>query len=1156
MPFELKPLFRPEVVHTALAAAPPPAPSERALERLVFWRDRLEGDAKKGVGEASHLPQFVADLFGEVLGYRSDVDSPAAYTLAREYVNPVDGKCADAVIGRFAPDQPRRPVMVVEGKGPLDPLERPWAGRKKSAVEQAYLYAVNLSCDWIVVTNMAETRLYNKRADMRAFERFETRRLANEPHTLARFVFVLGADSVLEPGGGCRLDRLLAESERQGRDLSAQFYQDYQEIRYALLDAVREHNPALTHDRALAATQKLLDRVLFAAFCEDRGLLPADIVERAVDTVNPFVPTPRWLNFQALFRAIDAGCARLKIPLYNGGLFAADADLDALTLPDAACENFRRLAAYNFRPAMAAMEAGGAAAAAPVVDVDILGHIFEQSIDDLDRLRGELVSGDYEEKRRRQAKGGKGPSRRNLGGSFYTPAFVTRHMVDEALTPVLAERFERCRARLLADAEAREAAQPARRGKKAASAGTVLEDPRAAAAKNLTAEQRGHLANFWEAWREELQTVRILDPACGSGAFLIECFDRMAAAYGEATARLADLSGGQLALFDADATILRRNLFGVDISGEAVNICRLSLWIKTAKRDAPLTGLDDNVIQGDSLIDDPAFSARAVDFAARFPQAFEQGGFDVVIGNPPYVRQELIGDAKPFLQKRYRAFHGMADLYVYFYERGLELLRPGGRLSYVVTNKWLKAGYGEGLRGLFADSAWLESVVDFGHAKAIFPDADVFPCVVLARKPEPSAEPPTETRVCAVPRDQLRIDDLTRQTADEGFFLPRDHFGAAPWRLEPPQALALMDKIARAGAPLVEYAGTKPYRGVLTGLNEAFLIDGATRRRLIDQDPACAELIKPYLRGQDVKRWASPASDLFMIVMKSSGDHSWPWAQADNETTAEKLFAATYPSLHRWFKPWEERLRKRQDKGRYWWELRPCAYYEKFEGKMILYKDIMYNSKFSYVYDGAYVNNTVYFIESSDLHILSALSSPLMWWYTWRKFEHAKDEALRFFTDFVQALPIAPCPADARDEMAAAVERLTDIHRRKYAAAADWRDWLRLQHGLEKPGRALAMPFALTGDGVAEQVKAARGARRPLSPSDLKGLKSAVAETVEPVRALLREAEGLERRLSDIVNRAYGLDADDIALLRRTAPPRTPLFAADGDAEPEGDDDE
>lgn len=144
------------------------------------------------MGEASHLPQFVADLFGEVLGYRGDVDSPAAYTLAREYVNPVDGKCADAVIGRFAPDQPRRPVMVVEGKSPLDPLERPWAGRKKSAVEQAYLYAVNLSCDWIVVTNMAETRLYNKRADMRAFERFETRRLANAPHTLARFVFVLG----------------------------------------------------------------------------------------------------------------------------------------------------------------------------------------------------------------------------------------------------------------------------------------------------------------------------------------------------------------------------------------------------------------------------------------------------------------------------------------------------------------------------------------------------------------------------------------------------------------------------------------------------------------------------------------------------------------------------------------------------------------------------------------------------------------------------------------------------------------------------------------------------------------------------------------------------------------------------------------------------
>jgi hypothetical protein len=1161
MPFELKLLFRPEVVHAAMRADPPPAPSEKALERLEFWRARLEGDGKRGVGEASHLADFIADVFGAALGYRSDVESPAAFTIARERVNPVDGKCADAIIGRFTPDNLRRPVIVVEGKGPLDPLERPYGGRKKSAVEQAYLYAVNLMCDWIVVTNMVETRLYNKRADMRAYEVFETKKLATERRALDRFVFLLGADGVLEPrnakgdaeGNGCRLDRLLAESERQGQALSARFYDDYKQIRLTLLDAVCAHNPGLPPDRALGATQKLLDRVLFAAFCEDRGLLPADIVERAIDTVNPFNPTPRWRNFQSLFRAIDAGSEILNIPLYNGGLFAPDDDLDRLTLPDAACENFRRLAAYNFRPAAEAMEAGDGAA--PVVDVDILGHIFEQSIDDLDRLRGELASGEHEEKRRRQAKGGRGPSRRNLGGSFYTPVFVTRYMAAEALAPVLAERFEQCRARALADAAARDATAPAKRnGKKGAPAYEVLADPRAADPKKIAADQRGHLANFWEAWRRELQTIRILDPACGSGAFLIECFDQLAAAYREANERLSDLSGGQYALFDADSAILRHNLFGVDLSREAVNICRLSLWIKTAKKRTPLTDLDHNVIQGDSLIDDPAVGALAVDFPARFKAVFDQGGFDqggfdVVIGNPPYVRQELIRSVKPFLEKRYQTFHGMADLYVYFYERGLQLLRPGGRLSYVVTNKWLKAGYGENLRRHFAESAWLESLVDFGHAKKIFPDADVFPCVALARRPLEGEAAPEQTRVCAVPRDRLRIDDLARQTADEGFFLPRSHFGAAPWRLEPPQVLALMDKIRDAGVPLAQYAGTKPYRGVLTGLNEAFLIDGPTRDRLVKEDPACADLIKPYLRGQDVKRWAADRRDSWMIFTRRGVDID------------------AYPSVRRHLAAFRERLEPKPDdwsgrewKGRKagsykWHEIQDSTeYYKFFENEKIYYQAIQYNPSYYMDTLGLYGNNKTFIIPSSDRYIVAALNSPLMWWFSWRHFLHMKDEALSNDAVKLVELPIAPCPADAREEVAAAVDRLSAIHQEKYAVAADWRDWLRLEHGVEKPGRGLAMPFALSADDVAEQVKAARGARRPLSVAGLKGLKTQHAVAIAPVQALLQEADGLERRLSDIVNRAYGLTADDVALLRRTAPPRTPLFTESGEDAIEDDD--
>ena len=205
---------------------------------------------------------------------------------------------------------------------------------------------------------------------------------------------------------------------------------------------------------------------------------------------------------------------------------------------------------------------------------------------------------------------------------------------------------------------------------------------------------------------------------------------------------------GQPTLFDPDRTILRHNLYGVDLNEQAIEICRLSIWIKTAQRGKRLTDLDHSIRAGNSLVSDPDVDPRAaLDWQATFPEVFAAGGFDVVVGNPPYVRQELLGDLKPYLERTYRSYHGMADLYVYFYERGMDLLRPGGRLSFIVTNKWMKAGYGEPLRRLFHERAWMESVVDLGHAKQVFPDSDVFPSILVARKPDDGPAPATTTHL-------------------------------------------------------------------------------------------------------------------------------------------------------------------------------------------------------------------------------------------------------------------------------------------------------------------------------------------------------------------------------------------------------------------------
>ena len=225
-----------------------------------------------------------------------------------------------------------------------------------------------------------------------------------------------------------------------------------------------------------------------------------------------------------------------------------------------------------------------------------------------------------------------------------------------------------------------------------------------------------------------------------------------------------------------------------------------------------------------------------------------KGGFDAVIGNPPYVRQELLGDeVKRALQAAgYAAFDGMADLYVYFYEQGLRLLRPGGRLSYVVTNKWLKAGYAEALRNLFTSQAEVEFVADFGHARHFFPDADVFPSVVVLRKPALDDGSADTTQVCVIPRDAVPEKGLSAAVAAATYVLPRSHFTKESWTLEPPEVVALLDKIRRNGVPLSEYAGVKPLYGIKTGFNEAYLIDTPARDRLVRDDPACAEFIKPY----------------------------------------------------------------------------------------------------------------------------------------------------------------------------------------------------------------------------------------------------------------------------------------------------------------------
>ncbi len=755
--------------------------------------------------------------------------------------------------------------------------------------------------------------------------------------------------------------------------------------------------------------------------------------------------------------------------------------------------------------------------AARIIDVDILGHIFEQSITDLERLRNELEGLAEKEGREQHA------SRRKKEGAFYTPAFITRYIVGQALGKVLDDRFEALRSRHLS-----EATGTARR---------VMDHPATYDLGALERTSAPALVRFWEAWQEELVEVRLLDPACGSGAFLIEAFDQLYQAYQRANDRLAELRGRR-DLFDLDRRILQNNLYGVDLNGEAVQIARLSLWIKTAQRGKTLTSLDHTIHEGNSLIDDPAVHAKAFDWRAAFPEVFEKGGFDVVVGNPPYVRQEWIAPYKPYFQGAYRAFHGVADLYVYFYELGMRLLRPGGRLSYVVTNKWLKASYGEPLRRYFAAHAWIESVVDFGHAKQIFVDADVFPSIIVARKPDNGPAPET-TRVCAIPRELLRISDLSQQIETEGYEIQRNRFTADAWSLEPKGVYDLISKIKGNGVPLSEHVGTKPLMGIKTGLNEAFLIDTPTRKALVDRDPSCAEVIRPYLRGQDIKRWQPDWNDLWMIVLKSSGDHSWPWSDAGDQ--AEDVFETDVSEPARAMKPLEPALRKRQDKGRFWWELRSCAYWKEFEKPKLIYQDITSCASFSLDNKLRYMNNTVYFLSKSDSFTLCVLNSPIGWWYAWRRAQHGKDEALRYFTTFVEEFPIPSPSTSVRELSERALAQLIEITSHRQNTVDSFLDWINIEYEIANPSTKLQNPIDLDSDALIAEVRKLRGKKNPLSLAAVRNLREEHARTIVPAQELAAETRRLEIEVSDLVNAAYGLTPDEVRLMWETAPPRMPV---------------
>ena len=641
-----KPVFQKSVLRKYLASQDADA-CKAAYDLYVahFHDPRMQAEIRK-MNEEEYQDGFLEHLFVNILGYTKRPFE--GYNLIREKKNETDGKKADGAILR--PDG--SVIAVIELKGAkikdLDKIDDQAWGYQRSHID----------CSFVITSNFEKLRLYFGNQVER--EQFDLFKLTEERFSV--MWLCLQKDNLL---GGIP-QRIKEDSVLEEEAITQELYKDYSAFKSDLWQDMCRNNSEANELELYMKSQKLLDRFLFIFFAEDKGLLPPNTISTSVSKWEKLAaldyPQPLYNIFKQLFGFINTGRSSNTdtedIFAYNGGLFRPDEVLDDLVISDDVLKkHVLKLTAYDFNDK---------------VDTDILGHIFEHSLNDIENVRAQLA-GEEVDKRK---------TKRKKDGVFYTPKYVTKYIIDNTVGKLCDEKKQE-----LGISE--EAISPdfVKKGGKLSAKGKAFN-------KMLT------------DYRQWLLDLKIIDPACGSGAFLNQTLEFLISEHDYLESlvlqlqRLMQGGGNQISadVRDVQNEILENNIFGVDINEESVEIARLSLWLRTAQKGRTLTSLSNNIKCGNSLIDDSDVAGElAFNWHEQFPEVFDQGGFDVVIGNPPYVvyLKSTIGEnSLDFLNSRFSFAEYNPNAYALFTELGLNyLLRPKGKLGFIIPNSWMTGDY-------------------------------------------------------------------------------------------------------------------------------------------------------------------------------------------------------------------------------------------------------------------------------------------------------------------------------------------------------------------------------------------------------------------------------------------------------------------------------
>lgn len=662
---------------------------EGAKKLIEGWQKALKDSDLDKTKEKSVQGKFLSTFFEAILGYSDQMTGQDEWTLIQHPRIENDSKEPDGSLGFFTKDI-KNTRVVIELKDARTSLDKRQnrGSEKLTPIEQAYLYATKYDgCKWLIVSNFREIRLYNKNKTQENYEKFNVMDLLSEEE-FKRFYFFFCKDNLIATGGESTIDVMANETMIAEKDITKKFYAGYRQARLSLLDHLIENNPEIEKTLLLEKTQKFLDRFVFTLFCEDTSsLLPLNLIkntyERAINSLSPSDERV-WNEFKGLFLAIDKGNSRVQPPInaYNGGLFAHDDILDNLKIKDEFWKQLMHLTEYDFETD---------------INVNILGHIFEQSISDLESLKSELRGEEQDKKK----------SKRKKDGIYYTPEYITRYIVENTV------------------------------------------------------------GKYLEEYPEKLNTIKILDPACGSGAFLNQAHTFLMNEYKIRHESLINEKigkGESITLFDYNPAennreILLNNLYGVDLNQESVEISKLALWLKTARKTEPLQNLDKNIKCGNSIISNPEIAGKkAFDWDIEYKDIMDDGGFDVLIGNPPWGA-EFTNPEKEYLKDRYQEISGEVNSYLVFILNSLEKLKKGGILGFIIPDGWTESKRWDSFRKRLLENYDIQEIDLF--RKNIFIDApDIIPTILIVRNKKSSNNKTVIKRIgLNTPIDNLHLLD-------------------------------------------------------------------------------------------------------------------------------------------------------------------------------------------------------------------------------------------------------------------------------------------------------------------------------------------------------------------------------------------------------------